>query len=470
MGFFAKKQAPKVDERGVPIPLDYKSLSKSDTIFSFSLIASLFFLWGLSYGLVDVLNKHFLNIFGLTRVQSTLLQFSYFVSYLLVAPPMGFFMRKYGYKIGIHIGLGLFSLGTILYWPAAVYEKFGMFVGFTFITASGLATLEVAANSYITILGPPEHAAMRLVLAQAANGVSTVIGPLIAAQAFFKGENSASLSTVQYVYLALCCVGIALNIGIYFAKLPEITQILDGDANEKTGSFWQQHRLVWGVVAQFFYVGAQVAVASFTVFYITEIRGISPRIDDSTASNMFSGCQAVFTVGRFAGVLYLRYFDPAFALFVSGTMLVLFSVLVSTLPAYGGIACLYIVFFFESICYPVIFTIATADLGPWFKIGSGCIAAAVSGGAAFPAMQGAVADYSSTSTSFFIPMTGFIVVMCYGFLMWRSRSRKYGQPWSVWVVSDSQLTNPEGRFSPAFDDEKGEDIKREHAEIEVASK
>ncbi|WWD21194.1 hypothetical protein CI109_105678 [Kwoniella shandongensis] len=461
------------------VSVDYTQIPRGQLYFSFSLITSLFFLWGLSYGLLDVLNKHFLTIFGLTKTQSTLLQFAYFVSYLVVAPPMGMFMRRYGYKKGIHIGLALFSIGAVLFWPSAKYRHYGMFIAFTFVAASGLATLEVAAGSYIVVLGPPRYAAMRLTLAQSFNGIATVIGPIIASHTFFNGANQYSLDTVQYVYLALSVFALLINILVAFAKLPEVAQAVTVEQEESISKqgFLKQYHCIFGAVAEFFYVGAQVAVASFAIFYITEQPGISPAYSSATASNMFSGCQAVFTLGRFIGVVYLHWVDPAFALFVNGIGLCLFSILTATVTGKGGIACLFLIFFFESICYPVIFSIATADLGSYQKIGSGLIALGVSGGAAYPSIQGAVSDNVSTLRSYFIPLTGFIPLMLYGLFMWITNSRKYAGGLSIWAkhttlnVEENQdhlatKTDPEARAHGSAlqaDGEKGEEEYREHA-------
>lgn len=243
-----------------------------------------------------------------------------------------------------------------------------MFIAFTFVAASGLATLETAANSYITVLGPPAQSAMRLTFAQGFNGIATVVGPIIASHTFFNGANQYSLDTVQYVYLALACFAFLLNVLVGFATLPEVKQTVTTEQQDKISgqSFWKQYHTLFGacefwlsgvlkndlaysrVVSQFFYTGAQVAVASFTIFYITEQPGISPPYSSATASNLFSGCQALFTFGRFLGVVYLRWIDPSFALFVNGVGLCLFSILTATIPGHGGIGCLFMIFFFES--------------------------------------------------------------------------------------------------------------------------
>ncbi|ORY32003.1 major facilitator superfamily domain-containing protein [Naematelia encephala] len=442
---------------------DFTRMSQRELYFSFSLVTSLFFLWGFSYGLLDVLNQHFLDIFNLTKTQTTLLQFAYFVAYLVVAPGAGAFMRRTSYKLGIHCGLGLFSIGAIMFWPAAHYGYYGMFVAFTFVTASGLATLEVAANSYITVLGTPKFSALRLTLAQGFNGIATVIGPIIAAHAFFNGANKYSLGTVQYVYLAMSLFGCVINVLVFFAKLPDVQQVVTvvsgvvGEEKATVKGLFRFRRTIFGFIAEFAYVGAQVAVASFAIFYITEQPGISPPISQATASNMFSGCQAVFTAGRFIGVLYLKYVDPAFALFASGLGLMLFSILTAVLPGKGGIACLYMIFFFESICYPVIFSVATADLGTYAKLGAGLIAAGVSGGACWPSMTGAVADRHSTHIAFFIPFMGYVPLAVYGLVMWVSRSRKYTGKITIWV-SQAPLVVPDA-VEKALGVPEGEDIE-----------
>lgn len=395
-------------------------------------------LWGFSYGLLDVLNQHFLTVFELkSKTETTMLQFAYFVSYLIVAPPMGLFMRKYGYKIGIHVGLGIFATGAVLFWPSAKYRQYGMFVAFTFVAGSGLATLEVAANTYITLLGPPRYAALRLTLAQGFNGIATVVGPLIASHAFFNGKNATELGTVQYVYLAMACFATLLNLMLVFIKLPEVRQAVSDEdlAKLKEGGwkgFFKKHHTTWGIFAEFCYVGAQVGVASHAIFYFVHQPGLSTPISASLASNLFAACQAAFTVGRFIAVIYLRWIDPAFSLLVHGVMLVLFSILTSVIPGAGGIACLFVVFLFESHCYPVIFALASSNLGPYAVIGGALTAAGVSGGAWYPAAQAALADSVNSHISYLVAMTGFVPLMIYGGVMWVHRCNQHGK-YSIWV-------------------------------------
>lgn len=386
-------------------------LTRKERIYAFALVTTLFFTWGFSYGLLDVLNAHFQTVFDISKLQSTLLQFAYFGAYFVWAPFAGEFMSRIGYKRGIHIGLGLYSLGAIFFWPSAKFEKYGGFVGSTFVIGCGLATLEVAANSYISVLGPPEYAAARLNFSQGFQGIASFSGPLIASRWFFTGANATSLGTVQWVYLAVAVLGVVLNILFFFAELPEITSA--APAEELPGEqepFRKQYRCIFGWVAQTAYVGAQVGVASFAVNYLVD-QGVG--ISQAAASNLFSFCQITFTAGRFIGVLLLNYLDPALLLSFYGCCCTLFAILVSQLPKYSGIACLFLLFFFESICYPCIFTLGTKNLGVHTKRGSGLIVMGVGGGAWYPPAQGALADKANTRRSYLVPMSGFIAMTVY---------------------------------------------------------
>ncbi|KAF8918061.1 major facilitator superfamily domain-containing protein [Mucidula mucida] len=391
-------------------------LSTGRWAFAFSLVTSLFFTWGFAYGLLDVLNAHFQTIFGITKTQSTLLQLAYFGAYLVFAPFASIFMRKKGYKAGIHLGLTLYSLGAIFFWPSAKYQKYGGFVGCTFVIGCGLACLEVAANSYITVLGTPKYAAVRLNFSQAFQGVASFTGPLIASRWFFTGANATKLDTVQWVYLAVAGLGVVLNVMFYFCHLPEITEealaeeIHEVGINNDQESFWKQYRCLFGFVAQTTYVGAQVGVASFVVNFLVD-QGVG--IDHPKASNMFSYCQITFTVGRFVGVVILKYVDPALVLSLYAFCCSLFCLLVAELKGWGGVGCLYALFFFESICYPCIFTLATKNLGRHTKKGSGLIVMGVGGGAWYPPAQGGLADRAYTRRSYLVPLSGYLMMLIY---------------------------------------------------------
>ncbi|KII92138.1 hypothetical protein PLICRDRAFT_50564 [Plicaturopsis crispa FD-325 SS-3] len=399
-----------------PVGTTGSQLSRGRWLFSFSLVTSLFFTWGFAYGLLDVLNAHFQTVFHITKLQSTLLQLAYFGSYFVWSPFAGMFMRKYGYKIGIHLGLLLYSLGAIFFWPSAKFEKYGGFVGCTFVIGCGLATLEVAANSYIAVLGTPKYAAARLNFSQGFQGVASFAGPLIASRWFFLGKNATTLDTVQWVYLAVAGLGIVLNIMFYFCDLPEITEEALAEEIHEVGitndvePFWKQYRCIFGFIAQMSYTGAQVAVASFAVNYLSE-QGVG--ISQSRASQLFSFCQITFTVGRFVGVAILNFVDPALLLTFFAVGCTTFSIAVSQVKGDAGVGCLFALFFFESICYPCIFTLGTKNLGVHTKKGSGLIVMGVGGGAWYPPAQGALADRANTRRSYLVPMSGYLAMLIY---------------------------------------------------------
>lgn len=392
-------------------------LSRKQWAYAFALVTTLFFTWGFAYGLLDVLNSHFQTVFGITKLQSTLLQLAYFGAYFVWAPFAGMFMRKVGYKKGIHLGLTLYSLGAIFFWPSAKFEAYGGFVGCTFVIGCGLATLEVAANSYIAVLGTPKYAAARLNFSQGFQGVASFTGPLIASRWFFRGKNATTLDTVQWVYLAVAGLGIVLNTLFYFCMLPEISEdALMKEMESKgfsrdVGPFYRQYRAIFGFIAQMCYVGAQVGVAAFVVNFLTEEPGLN--ISQSKASTMFSLCQVTFTVGRFIGVVILNWIDPALLLTFHSVMCVIASICVATLEGWTAVGFLYVLFFYESICYPCIFTLGTKNLGVHTKRGSGLIVMGVGGGAWYPSAQGALADLASTRRSYLVPMSGYLAMLIY---------------------------------------------------------
>ncbi|EMD37869.1 hypothetical protein CERSUDRAFT_105749 [Gelatoporia subvermispora B] len=403
-------------------------LSRGRWAFAFALVTSLFFTWGFAYGLLDVLNSHFQTVFGISKLQSTLLQLAYFGAYFVFAPVAGIFMNRYGYKKGIHLGLSLYSLGAIFFWPSAKFAKYGGFVGSTFVIGCGLSCLEVAANSYISVLGTQKYAAARLNFSQGFQGVATFAGPMIASRWFFQGKNATTLDTVQWVYLAVAGLGVVLNILFYFCDLPDITE--DALAREMHAAgikadeepFWKQYHCIFGWVAQTTYVGAQVGVAALAVNYLTE-QGLG--ISKSTASQLFSYCQITFAVGRFVGVGLLNFFDPALLLSIYGIACATFALGVSFGPGRSGVGCLFALFFFESICYPVIFTLGTKNLGRHTKRGSGLIVMGVGGGAWWPPMQGAIADHN-TAHSYVIPFVGYVIMTIYGVGMVVSQASQGG--------------------------------------------
>ena len=337
-------------------------LTGKKLIFPIALITSLFFLWGFSYGLLDVLNKHFQNVLGITKLESTGLQVMYFGGgYLIFSPIAAEVLKRFGYKICILMGLSLYSIGAVMFWPTAHFSSkenasasFGGFCACTLVIACGLATLETAANSYAVVIGDPKTASPRLQFCQAWNGVASFIGPLIASKAFFSGKNADNLTNVQFVYLGVACLGVAVAILFVFAKLPEVAEEakrnnslvepehdLEGRAIGQ-GSIWKEYNMICGFVAQFCYVGAQVTIGAFFINYAVDNAGWA----ETQASNLLSYALITFTVGRFIATGLATVLSSSF-------IMVLYSIATIALNAYvcagkgkGSIGAVMAIYFF----------------------------------------------------------------------------------------------------------------------------
>jgi FHS family L-fucose permease-like MFS transporter len=415
-------------------------LTGKKLIYPLSLVISLFFLWGFSYGLLDVLNKHFQNVLKVSKLESTGLQVMYFGGgYLIFSPIAAEVLQRKGYKITILMGLTLYSLGAIMFWPTAHFSNpsnekaaFGGFLACTLVIACGLATLETAANSYAVVIGAPETASARLQFCQSWNGVASFIGPLIASKAFFSGQNKDDLTNVQYVYLAVSCAGLAVAALFFFSKLPEVNASSAGrsasvvaENHEELGvdqygfiindkPLRKEYNMIFGFIAQFCYVGAQVALGAFFINYATDNAGYL----EEQASQMLSYALITFTVGRFIATGLATIFESNFLMVIYSSCAIALTAYVSSAHGLSGVAVLIVIFFFMAPMYPTIFTLGTANLGKNTRRGAGILVMGVSGGAVFPPIQGAVADSANTRISFLVPMVGFIVVLGYVSVHW----------------------------------------------------
>ena len=379
------------------------------------LVTSLFFLWGLAYGLLDVLNKHFQETLNITKQRSTLLQAAYFGAYFLVALPAGYFMHKAGYRKGIITGLLLYATGAILFYPAAQNESFLFFLLALFVLASGLTFLETAANPYITVLGEPATSEFRLNLAQSFNGVGSFLGPIIGGALFFGNKSangSSQLDTVKYVYIAIA--GIVLLVALLFFRtpMPEVKEEeLVIDKNEHVGRKLFQHtHFVWAIVAQFFYVAAQVGIAALFINYCTEK---NVGIDNERAAYLLSGSLVLFTAGRFAGTALMKIIAPHKLLALYALINICLCIVVVIVPGIISVYSLMTIFFFESIMFPTIFALGVKNLGIYTKKGASYIIMSIVGGALVPVLMGSLAQSHSTSFSYIVPMICFVFVFIF---------------------------------------------------------
>ncbi len=393
-------------------------------LFPFILVTSLFFMWGLAYGLLDVLNKHFQNTLSIDKARSTLLQAAYFGAYFLMALPAGMLMKRFGYKFGIIFGLLLYAAGAALFYPSAHYASFEFFLLALFVLASGLTFLETAANPYVTVLGEPSTSEQRLNLSQCFNGLGSFLGPYIGMALFFHGgeaETGGNLESVQLVYIVMAVVVLLIAFMFYRTSLPEIQEATDGSnaANAKGRSLMEQKHFVLAVVAQFFYVAAQVGIGALFINYVVEYWGEGGT--DKLASGLLGLALGLFTVGRFAGTALMRKFAPNTLLAVYALINIVLCGVVMLGMGVTSVVALIAIFFFMSIMFPTIFALGVKNLGSRTKEGSSFIIMSIVGGAIMPYVMGSIADSASTALAFVVPLVCFVVVLFYGMKGYKTR-------------------------------------------------
>ena len=389
------------------------------TRLAYILVTSLFFMWGLSYGLLDVLNKHFQETLDITRARSGLLQMAYFGAYFLMALPASMLMSRKGYKTGILLGLSLFATGALLFIPATSAGQFEFFLFALFVIACGLACLETAANPYVTFLGAPETAEQRLNLSQSFFGVGSFIGPIIGGAVFF-GDAAASRGGVQTTYVAIASVVVLIALLIARTPMPNIREETVATADAVARPLSQQRHLHFAVVAQFFYVAAQVGIGAFFINYVTEH---ASGITSQHASFLLSVAMVCFLVGRFLGTALMSRIAPATLLFAYACINVALCLLVMAGFGWASVIALIATFFFMSIQFPTIFALGVKNLGAQTKRGASFIIMSIVCGALVPPLMGLLADRSSTATSFLIPAFCFVVVAWFGKSGWRTDTR-----------------------------------------------
>jgi FHS family L-fucose permease-like MFS transporter len=390
-------------------------MKKTNYMLPIILVTSLFFLWGLAYGLLDVLNKHFQETLNITKQRSTLLQAAYFGAYFLVALPAGMLMRKIGYRKGIITGLLLYAIGALLFYPSAQNASFAFFLLSLFILASGLTFLETAANPYMTVLGNPETSAFRLNLAQSFNGVGSFLGPIIGAKLFFgsaSSSGSSELDSVKFVYIAIAVVVLLVAFLFLRTPMPEVQEeelVTEPTAHSNKG-LWRHTHFVWAVVAQFFYVAAQVGMAALFINYCTEK---DLGITNESASYLLSGSLLLFTIGRFAGTAIMKFFAPNKLLAIYAVANIALCAGTIWLQGMVSVYALIGIFFFASIMFPTIFALGVKNLGNYTKNGASIIIMSIVGGALVPYVMGSLAQSYSTPFSYIVPLFCFFIVFLF---------------------------------------------------------
>lgn len=401
------------------------------TVVPFVLITTLFFLWAIPNNLNDVLIRQFMKSFVLNRIQAGLVQSAFYIGYFLLAMPAALIMRRFGYKSGFLIGLSLFSLGSFLFWPAAVVNRYAFFLGALFVIASGLSFLETASNSFISQLGDPRSAARRLNLAQAFNPVGSITGVLIGTIFIFSGVNLTTrqiaalharhayhaylhTETMRVVgpYLVIAAVTLFMLVLIAVTKFPEPLTRTES-LEEHGGSFRALLRhpgFVFAVLAQFAYVGAQIGSWSFFILYVVAYT----HEQDKGAGYLLTTSLAAFLVGRFFSAWLMRFIHPSRLMAIycaANTLLVLVGIV---FPGWVGVWALLLTSFFMSLMFPTIFAQGIRGLGPNTKLGGSLMVMAIVGGAVLTPLMALIAHRTgSQALSYLVPLAAYVFVGFY---------------------------------------------------------
>lgn len=421
-----------------------KSPDGANYLIPFILVTSLFLLWGFAHGLLDVLNKHFQNVLHISKAQSGFVQFSLYIGYLVMAVPAGLIMKKFGYKFGIILGLGLFAIGAFLFYPVS---KFGTFIPFLvalFIIASGLACLETAANPYSTALGPRESSSRRINFSQSFNGLGWILGPLIGGLLIFgaaEKEGAEKFNSLLTPYMLVGTVVILVAIAFIFTHLPDIKEKdEDGYGENPPMRLLLKHPFfLLAVATQFLYVAAQTGINSFFINYVTEevpnvlnpVKDVMshlghfgeifmPKNPEQAASLILAiGGMGLFWLGRISGSYFLKFMNPNKMLIVYGAINAVFMLFVVLGFGFISVTALFTTYFFMSIMFPTIFALGIHDLGALTKKGSSFLVMAVAGGAFCPPIMGLIADKLNMAIGFLIPMVCFLFISYFGVIGYR---------------------------------------------------
>lgn len=406
------------------------SASTPDYRFAFGLVTSLFFMFGFITCLNDILVPHLKTLFDLDYARASLVQFCFFGAFFLVSLPAGRLVNRLGYQGGAVAGLILTGLGCLLFYPAATFQSYPLFLFGLFVLASGVTVIQVAVNPYIAILGPPATSSVRLNLAQAFNSLGTTLAPVLGAAFILaiavkspvelaalapveiEAYRAAQAASVQLPYVALALILFVLAAAVGFGRLPKFA--VSGASSSLLGmeGALKSPRLLWGAVAIFCYVGAEVAIGSYLINFLglKEIWAMPEAMAGSFVAMYWGSAM----IGRFVGSAVLKKVAPTKVLTVNAALAAV--LVIVAMIASGSVAAWAIIAvgLFNSIMFPTIFTLAIEGLGEKTPQGSAVLCMAIVGGAIIPVLQGVIADRTGLHTSFLLPILCYIFIASYG--------------------------------------------------------
>jgi FHS family L-fucose permease-like MFS transporter len=418
-----------------PVTSQFQSTGGEPRLFTsgyalpFFLVTALFLFWGIPSSMNDILIKQFMKSFEITRTEAGLIQSAYYLGYFFLSIPAALIMRKFSYKTGLVIGLLLYSLGTFLFWPAAIVRQYWFFLTALFIVASGASFLETGANPFIAVLGDPRTSERRLNFSQAFNPIGAISGVLVGTVFIFSGielrpPQIAALraagqldaylqrETMRVVtpYLVIGAVIFVWALLIMRTKFPKIAEEAQTGATREKGRFldlFHHRHLVLGVVAQFLYVGAQVGTWSFFIQYIQDYTHQPEKI----AGYLLTGTLVAFGVGRFFSTYLMEHFVPSKLMGLYGIANCALVGIGVLMPGWVGVIALFLTSFFMSLMFPTIFALGIKELGPLTKVGSSLMIMSIIGGAVFPPIEGLI--YGATHS---MAIAIGLLLFCYAFI------------------------------------------------------
>ena len=395
------------------------------------LIVSLFFLWGMANNLNDPLIKHFKKLFTLSDFGSGLVQSAFYLGYFLCAIPAALFMQRYSYKAAVILGLLLYAAGALLFYPAGEMQSYGFFLTALFVIASGLAFLETSANPMVATLGAPEESEWRLNFAQAFNPLGSIVGVFIGRTFILSGieytpdqlhsmspqaiaawhASEAAGAETPYIVIGIgVLIWAAL---IAFTKFPRpATSHTEGVGElDRFGELFRRGRYMFGVFAQFCYVGAQVGIWSYTIRYV---QAELPGTNEKTAADLIIAALVLFALGRFIGTALMRVVVPLRLLAIFGVINIVLCAVAAIAGGKMGVGALTLSSFFMSIMFPTIFAASIRGLGDLTKLGSSLIVMAIIGGAVFTNVMGLVSDATGhIRFALLVPLVCFVAVAAF---------------------------------------------------------
>lgn len=411
-------------------------LNGKSMLVPFVLVTSLFFFWGVANNLNDTMLAAFKKIMSMTDVQTSFIQMAFYGAYFCFALPAALFIKKFSYKAGVLLGLAMYAVGALLYYPAGLTGNYAFYLVAIYILAGGCSILETTANPYILSMGSPETATRRLNLAQAFNPFGAMTGIVLSmtmilnqlhhSDAAERARMSADalqqiqtkeLSAVTFTYL---CIGVVLVAIFFIMLLSRMPKGSDADTSLHLGATFKRlfkNKLYkWGVVTQFFYVGAQVGIWSFTIRIVMKELGM----DETNSAYIFLLSIGLFTVARFIFTALMRYVKPSLLIIIASIAAFVLTACVVFSHGMFLVVCLVSISFFMSLMFPTIYGFALDGLGDDAKVGASGLIMAILGGALLTPLQGLVSDLFGINNAFIVPMICFAIVGAYGLMARRA--------------------------------------------------